>query len=505
MKTKLVLLWCVLAVSSRAQSPGAFAAAGNMIAPRYFDTQTLLQDGRVLIAGGETSYYSDDAVDSAELYDPITGTFSATGSMTAPREGHTATLLPNGKVLIAGGASLATAELYDPSTGTFAATGDMTVARAFHTATLLTDGRVLISGGTTLVGSPPEDEFLASAELYDPSTGVFTPTGSMTEPLADTATLLANGNVLITRGITYDPPNGDGDEIFTRHAELYDPSTGAFARTGDMIAHHTGPTATLLTNGKVLIAGGDVGDGDGASVIAELYDPATNTFTATGQLITGREQHAVTLLPDGTVLFVGGHCLCVPVPGGGFDNLNSAEVYDPVMGTFSSTGSMMTGRDLLGATLLSSGKVLITGGNEYYPFSAAGRDPLHPTVSMAELYTPAVLVPAPALFSLSGDGQGQGAIWNGVTGLIVSPTNPASAGDVLSMYTTSLVEGGMIPPRVAVGGNLADILYFGDAPGYPGYFQINFRAPNGVVSGSAVPVRLTYLDRSSNAVTIGVR
>jgi hypothetical protein len=215
----------------------------------------------------------------------------------------------------------------------------------------------------------------------------------MNEPSCDTATLLANGKVLITKGVIYDPVTDL--ENFVRHAELYDPVTGTFAFTGDMITFHSGPTATLLMNGRVLIAGGDVGDGDGASVSAELYDPATGTFAATGNLTTGREQTATTLLSDGKVLFAGGHCLCVPVPGGGYDNLASAEIYDPATGAFSPAGAMTTGRDVLGATLLTDGRVLITGGNEYYPFSAGGRDPQYLVVSAAEIFTPPVLAPSP--------------------------------------------------------------------------------------------------------------
>jgi uncharacterized protein (TIGR03437 family) len=126
-------------------------------------------------------------------------------------------------------------------------------------------------------------------------------------------------------------------------------------------------------------------------------------------------------------------------------------------------------------------------------------------VSAAELYTPAVLVPAPALFCLGGDGRGQGAIWHDITGEIASPGSPAVAGEVLSLYTTSLAERGVIAPRVAIGGRLAEVLFYGAAPGYPGYYQVNFRVPDGVAPGPAVPVRLTYLGRSSNEVTIGSR
>jgi len=106
---------------------------------------------------------------------------------------------------------------------------------------------------------------------------------------------------------------------------------------------------------------------------------------------------------------------------------------------------------------------------------------------------------------LSGDGQGQGAIWDATTGLVPSPVMPAVAGEILSMYTSGLSEGSVIPPQVSIGGSLAQILYFGDAPGWPGFFQVNFRVPNGIAPGSAVPVRLTYLGRPSNEVSIAVQ
>jgi uncharacterized protein (TIGR03437 family) len=121
-----------------------------------------------------------------------------------------------------------------------------------------------------------------------------------------------------------------------------------------------------------------------------------------------------------------------------------------------------------------------------------------------ELYHPALASPPPALYSMSGDGQGQGAIWNTTTGLVASSQTPAVAGEILSMYASGLAEGGAIPPQVAVGGRLAETLSFGDAPGYPGYFQVNFQVPSGVTAGSAVPVRLMYLGRSSNVTTIAV-
>jgi uncharacterized protein (TIGR03437 family) len=153
------------------------------------------------------------------------------------------------------------------------------------------------------------------------------------------------------------------------------------------------------------------------------------------------------------------------------------------------------------ATVLNDGRVLISGGisADVTPFTTDW------IPSSAEIYTPPVLMPAPALFSLSGDGQGQGAIWHAQTGQIASADNSAVAGEALSMYTTSLANGGVIPPQVSIGGRLAQVLNFGAAPDYPGYYQVNFVVPEGVPTGPAGSVRLTYIGRSSNAVTIGVQ
>jgi len=163
---------------------------------------------------------------------------------------------------------------------------------------------------------------------------------------------------------------------------------------------------------------------------------------------------------------------------------------------------MITPRSAQTATLLKDGTVLITGGLE-----APSPPPpaLGVVLASAELYKPPVPVPAPVLFSLTGDGQGQGAIWDATTGTIASPNSPASIGEILSMYTTSLADGGVIPPQVAVGGRLAEVLYFGPAPGYPGYYQVNFRVPNSVAPGPIVPVRLNYVNRPSNEVGIAVQ
>ncbi len=287
---------------------GSFASNGTMINPRYAHTSTRLANGDVLITGGFTydkSTCSDldpsPAVKSSELYDHTYGSFQATGSMAQERGGHTATLLADGRVLIAGGGKAGsdafpsefgdgaiTAEVYDPVTGAFTSTGNMLTGRVGQTATLLADGKVLIAGGWT------SSNATATAELYDPLTGAFTPTGSMTSArTAHTATRLHDGRVLITGGI-YDQSNAGSDS-----AEIYDPDTGSFAATGSMGLARRLHTATLLPNNTVLVVGG-------GSLVAEIYDPGTDSFTPAGLTESDRSGHSATLLQNGEVIVIGG-------------------------------------------------------------------------------------------------------------------------------------------------------------------------------------------------------
>jgi hypothetical protein len=314
----------------------------SMTRPRDLHTATLLADGRVLIAGG------DEGGNTSELYDPTGGTFAATGSMRQPREGHTATLLPDGRILIAGGDLVADpAELYDAETGSFTETGSMNTPRGWHTATLLPNGLVLIAGGDGSV--PGGVGSIAAAELYDPQTGKFSRTGSMTTPRdGHTATLLPNGLVLIAGGGSLDATLAS--------AELYNPQTGKFSRTGSMTTARYGHTATLLPNGLVLIAGGDApGSTVGPVQTAELYDPKTGEFRATGSMVEARSGHTATLLPNGSVLMAGGNS--VPVGAGA-----GVEKYDPSSGTFAPVIAGFYATVGQTATLLPDGRVLFAGG-----------------------------------------------------------------------------------------------------------------------------------------------
>ncbi len=362
------ILLLLLTGQTLAQPEGIFVATGSMTTRRFDHTATLLGNGKVLLVGGQYTYNCCNFLASAELYDPVSGTFSATGSMSTVRVGHAATLLNNGKVLIAGGGTtswpygpLATAELYDPDTGTFALTaGSMTTARSIHAAVLLQDGRVLLVGGQacSLPGCG-----LASAEIYDPASGTFTPTGGMSGVRQNpTATLLANGKVLIA--------GGDNEGPYLASAELYDPVSGTFTLTSSMSTPRNQRTTTLLNSGQVLMVGGHNGSSPIAS--AEFYDPVSGVFTLTGSMSTPRIQHSATLLDSGEVLITGGY--------NGSATVASAELYDPISGTFTPIGSMSTPRALHRTILLGNGAVLVAGGYD------SGTSSI---LSSAELYVPA--------------------------------------------------------------------------------------------------------------------
>jgi hypothetical protein len=391
---------------------GVFVPTGSLQEPRADHTATLLANGKVLVAGGYGTNILTLA--SAELYNPVTGDWTLTGALNTPRSTHQATLLTNGKVLVVGGGngtvrSLGGAELYDPATGTWTVTGSLTTGRVGHTATLLLNGKVLVVGGERYDGT--HSFSLGSAELYDPATGIWTASGSLNEAHEyHTATLLPNGKVLVAGGFNdVSPWTTQLDS-----AELYDPVAGTWTLTGPLSDGRSSHTATLLLNGKVLVAGGGVW-GFNSNVFpldsAELYDPANGTWTLTGASTLARWAPTATLLANGHVLVAGGQdSWAFP--------FSSAEEYDPVNGVWSSTGSMMTNRSDHSTTLLANGKVLAAGGNNGY-------------LSSAELYDPGTGIPVPQPTFLTDsrifpDGRFQFGFTNtpGASISVLASTNP---------------------------------------------------------------------------------
>ncbi len=326
----------------------AWTTVAPMGSKRGSHTATLLTDGKVLVAGGTSSTSSPQALPSAEIFDPTINVWSTAAPMGTARSGHTATRLADGKVLVAGGFQpmgpqtiyLASAELYDPAADLWTPVGSLSTGRSNHRAVLLASGKVLIMGGAD------SQSFFASAELYDPATAAWTPAGPMS--VARTvfaAALLASGKVIVTGG--YASPT-------FATTELYDPATNAWTPGAPMITGRYGHTATLLADDTVLVAGGHYFDSNGSLYAApELYDAAGDAWTQLAPMGTPRYIHTAARLASGKVLLAGGY---------GGAALASAELYDPAAASFSAAGSMSTTRYAHSETLLPSGLVLVAGG-----------------------------------------------------------------------------------------------------------------------------------------------
>jgi hypothetical protein len=317
-----------------------WALTGSMWADRLLHTATLLPNGKVLVAGAFNR--------STELYDVGSGTFSRTGDTRVARRYHVMEQLADGRVLIAGGAQNpmgpVSAEVYDSATGVWTATGNMVTPRGHAASVRLANGKVLVMGGVDAAGS-----VLSSSELYDPATGSWSLSGFLGQARRNhTATVLSNGKVLVTGGTS-----GSSSSLLTS-AEVYDPATGSWSAVGNMATPRTFHTATLLPNGKVLVAGG--GDADFArSASAELFDPATGAFTSTASMAGARRQHTATLLNNGLVLVSGGVHQMTGIH-------YASELYNPETGAWMSTASMNVDRYAHTSTLLPDGRVLAVGG-----------------------------------------------------------------------------------------------------------------------------------------------
>lgn len=358
------------------QGANTFITVNSLNTGRNSHTSTLLANGNVLVAGGSIS---GGYTATAELYDPSSGTWTITGALATPRNAHTATLLPSGKVLVVGGYNsngvLASPELYDPVTGTWTPAGSPHVIRHGHSATLLSNGKVLVVGGANSSATN-------TAELYDPGLGSWTYTGALTnQRYIHTATLLPNGKVLVAGG----NPGGSGAHAYAS-AEIYDPSNETWTSAGAMTTGRNNHTATLLLDGKLLVVGG-FGNTNGSKPdyiiplanTVDVYDPTNGTWTASGALSTSRGTHTASLLSNGKVLVTGGGNIVNSV--GQF--YSSSELYDPGTGTWSMTGSLNTQRQFHTSTLLNNTQLLVAGG---YSGSAV--------LASSELYGTAITLPA---------------------------------------------------------------------------------------------------------------
>ena len=333
-------------------STGTFSAR-QMLFAHNGATATGLNDGRVLIVGGNA------APNSAEVYDPVSEKFQVTGGPSVPRFSHTATLLKDGRVLIAAGVAGTTtltgraeAEIYDPGTGTFRPTGSLSVGRYVHAATLLADGRVLVSGGVP--SSALGTLSLTSAEVFDPGTGKFSPTGAMRSGRAGFFSVrLPNGKVLVG--------GGSGDAT----AELFDPAAGSFSFTGVMRAARFQTQASILSSGQVLVTGGLSPDATPLNS-TEIYTPVAGAFSETGNMTRPRFNHSGIALLDGRVLVAGGFSTFFSrAPGA------TAEIYTLVSQGLVTSQTGLTFRTAQGSGVAPSQMVAALSPTDTIPFNVS--------------------------------------------------------------------------------------------------------------------------------------
>ena len=348
-----------------------FISTDSLTYSRREHTATLLPAGKILLAGGIGYNFTAQS----ELYDPVTRIWSVTGSLAKYRRNHSATLLPDGRVLVAGGfddyGSPAQAELYDPDLGIWGAAGSLVNIRYSHSATLLSNGKVLIVGGRTTADDTGAT-YPTRVEIFDPVTVSWSSPGTFAGRANHTATLLQNGKVLVTGGY-----NGS----YLSNSFLYDPTQGTWAATGGLTTARASHTATLLSNGKVLVTGGYNGS---CLASTELYNPDTGMWSVSGTMAYARRNHTATPVAGDKILISGGSSSATTFP-------TVSEFYHPSTGTCSTGPTQVSSRELHTATLLPSGAVLLAGGSNT-TFTAY--------LGSSELYdTPRVTIPISTLIT----------------------------------------------------------------------------------------------------------
>lgn len=366
----LLVFFLVVSSPLLCQDSGQWTLTGRLNTPRTGQAATLLADGRVLVAGG---LHAGSALASAELYDPRSGMWTRTGDLQVGRAATSAVLLPDGRVLIAGGCTgscdtpTASVEIYDPASATWSETGPLNTPRYFHSTTVLPNGLVLVAGGCD---GPACAHRTTSAELYDPNAGTWTPAGSLHDARSQqSATLLASGKVLVA--------GGQGATKVLASSEIYNPATGKWAVAGNLQMARFRHTATLTADGKVLAGGGRGGPFGAILCSAELFDPATATWTLTTTMRKMVENHTAVRLQNGQILAAGGDA--VRVVNGQLVKIirSQSKLYDLATSKWTLSGALNRARTGHTATLLPDGRVLVVGGSNH-----------RGELASAELYAP---------------------------------------------------------------------------------------------------------------------
>lgn len=356
------------------EASGGWGGAGSLAQVRSGHTATLLPNGRLLIVGGEGGPGGANSLASAEVYDPRTNTWSYGPTLNLGRVAHTTTRLSTDEVLVVGGdtvqpdqpaAPTNSVELFDPATNSWRPGAAAALGRGDHTATILPDGRVLVVGGEALEPSTGQRRALASAEVYDPRTNRWAVVEDLGRPrVGHTATVLPDGRVVVSGGET---PAVNGQREVTSGVEVFDPATGRWSLSGDLTTGRSGHTATLLPDGRVLVVGGQTTETRGGrvrlvgvaaaipSATAEVFDPQSGSWRPVASLGTARVGHSATLLPGGQLLVAGGYALDGDRP------LASAERYDVAANSWAAF-PLPIARAGHTATLLADGSTILVGG-----------------------------------------------------------------------------------------------------------------------------------------------